>query len=105
MAREINGMIKITEAARNYLQKKGKHEVCIEYPKYRTSCDCVFVQIPEIFARKPKAEKNFSKIMIDGIDVFLSNYVKLPEDKDVVIDVDSFLGIKILKVSGFNIKD
>lgn len=105
MAKDINDMIKITEAARNYLQKKGKLEVCIEYPEYRTSCECAFMQTPEIFAKKPKGEKNFSKVIIDGINVFLSNSVNLPEDNDIVIDLDSFLGIKILTVCGFSIKD
>lgn len=105
MAKEINDIIKITEAARNYLQKKGKHEVRIEYPEYRTSCECTFVQIPEIFAKKPKSEENYRKITIDGIDVFLSRSVLLPADNDVIIDVDSFLKFKILTISGFNSKD
>lgn len=105
MAREINDIIKITEAALDYLHKKGKHEVCIEYPEYRTSCECVFVQVPEIFAKKPKSEENFRKITNDGIDVFLSKSVLLPVDNDVIIDVDSFLIFKILKISGFKSRD
>lgn len=105
MAKEINETIKITEAALNYLHKKGKHEVRIEYPEYRTSCECAFVQVPEIFANKPKLEENYRKIIIDGIDVFLSRTVILPEDNDVIIDVDSFLKFKILTISGFNSKD
>lgn len=105
MANEISGIIKITEAARNYLQKKGKNEVSIEYPNYRTSCECAFVSIPEIFAKKPKHEEHYHKTTIDGIDVFLSNSVSLPKDNDIVIDIESFLKIKTLKVYGFKIKD
>jgi len=105
LAKDMDGMIKITEAARNYLQKKGKHEVCIEYPNYRTSCECAFVQIPEIFAKKPKSEDGYHKIRIDGIDVFLSKYIILPKDKEVIIDVETILLIKVLKVYGFNTKE
>ena len=105
MENEIDNKIKITEAARNYLYKKGKREVRIEYPDYRTSCCCAFVSLPEIFAKKPKSEEHYNKITIDGIDVFLSNSVFLPKDNDVVIDVESFLKIKTLKVYGFKLED
>ena len=64
--------IKITEKAKDYLKKKGKLQVVIEFPK----------------------------TAIDGIDVYISNSVILPSN-DVVIDLDSFLGIKILSLSGF----
>ena len=105
MAKDMSGMIKITEVARNYLQKKGKYEVCIEYPNYRTGCECAFVQVPEIFAKKPKAEEGYHKIRIDGIDVYLSKSIMLPKDKDVIIDVETILLIKVLKVYGFSTKE
>jgi|GEM_PF-385227 len=105
LAKEMSDMIKITEAARNYLQKKGKHEVCIEYPNYRTGCECAFVQVPEIFAKKPKAEEGYHKIMIDEINVFLSKSIVLPKDKEIIIDVETILLIKVLKVYGFNTKE
>jgi len=105
LAKEINEIIKITEAAGNYLHKREKLEVRIEYPNYRTSCECAFVSVPEIFAKRPKSEGEYYKTTIDGIDVFLSKYISLPEDNDIIIDVDSFLTIKTLTVSGFNTKD
>ena len=95
----------ITEKALNYLNKKEKHEITIEYPEYRASCECAFVQVPEIFAKKPKSEENFRKTTIDGIDVYLSKQVALPTDNDITIDLDSFLGIKNLTVSGFKSQD
>lgn len=98
-------MIIINEKALNYLNKKEKHEITIEYPQYRTSSECAFVQIPEIFAKKPKSEENFRKITIDRIDVYLSKQVVLPTDNDITIDLDSFLGIKNLTVSGFKLED
>lgn len=104
MSRDIANIIKITDAAKNYLHKKNKLSVCIEYPEYRTGNDCAFVQVPEIFAKKPKKEQDYNIISLDEINVFLSKLINLP-DNDVIIDAASFLGIKILTVSGFNSKD
>lgn len=105
MAKDMSSMFKITETARNYLQKKGKHEVCVEYPNYRTGCECAFVQVPEIFAKKPKAEEGYHKIIVDKIDVYLSKSIVLPKNKEVIIDVETILLIKVLRVYGFNTKD
>lgn len=96
--------IKITERALNYLNKKGKTSVTIGYPDYRTSGDFAVVPVPEVFAKKPKTEE-YNKIIIDGIDVYVSKQVYLPKDNDVVIDVDSFLKMTFLTVSGFSTKD
>ncbi len=104
MSRELSDIIKITAAAKNYLHKKNKLNICIEYPEYRTGCECAFVQVPEIFAKLPKKEEAFYKISLGGINVFISKLIKLP-DNDIIIDINSFLGIKILTVSGFNSKD
>ncbi|WP_019230409.1 CC/Se motif family (seleno)protein [Sedimentibacter sp. B4] len=98
-------MIVITEKAINFLNKKGRHEVIIEYPEYRASCECAFVQVPEIFAKKPKTEENYCKSVVDDIEVFISKQVTLPAENDVTIDLDSFLGIKSLTVSGFKSED
>jgi len=98
-------MIVITEKAVNYLNKKGRHEVIIEYPEYRASCECAFVQVPEIIAKKPKTEENYCKMVVDGIEVFLSKQVTLPSENDITIDLDSFWGIKSLTVSGFKSED
>jgi hypothetical protein len=58
------------------------------------------VPIPEIIAKKPKAPENYQIINIGGIDVYISRTLVLPNN-DVVIDLDTFLGIKLLRVSGF----
>jgi hypothetical protein len=92
--------IKITEKAKDYLKKKGKLQVVIEFPEHRLNSESVVVPIPEIFAKKPKKPESFQKTAIDGIDIYISNSVILPSN-DVVIDLDSFLGIKILSLSGF----
>jgi hypothetical protein len=105
LAKEFSDMIVITEKAINYLNKKGRREVVIEYPEYRASCECAFVQVPEIFAKKPKSEENYRKAVVDGIEVFLSRQVSLPTEDDITIDLDSFLGIKNLTVSGFKSED
>lgn len=104
MPRDIEDIIKITEAAKKYLHSKNKLNVCIEYPEYRTGNDCAFVQVPEIFARKPKNEEGYHIITLEGIAVFLSKLINIP-DNEIRIDVSSFLGIKILTVSGFNSRD
>lgn len=96
--------IKITKNAINHLNKKGKLSVTIGYPDYRTNGDFAVVPVPEIFAKKPKAEHEYNKVNIEGIDVFVSKSVFLPEE-DVIIGVDSFLGMKFLTISGFSIKN
>ncbi|MEL7648075.1 MAG: CC/Se motif family (seleno)protein [Sedimentibacter sp.] len=105
MAREVSEAVKITKSAASYLHKKGKINLVIEYPEYRTNCECAFVQVPEVLAKKPKVEENYIKAEIEGINVFLSRQVSLPTDSDVVIDLDSFLGIKNLSLSGFKSED
>ncbi|HHZ02281.1 MAG TPA: hypothetical protein GX396_05005 [Tissierellia bacterium] len=100
----IENNIKITEKAIMHLKKKGKTQIVIEYPEYRTNCDCVFVPVPEIFARKPKKPEDYLIATIDGIDVYISKAVEIPE-KGIVIDVESFLGLKLLRMTGFKIRE
>ena len=92
--------VKITEKAKNYLIKKGKLQVVIEIPEHRLNSESVIVPIPEIFAKKPKNPERYQKVDVEGIDVFISNTLVLPTN-DVIIDLDSFLGIKLLTISGF----
>ena len=92
--------VKITEKAKNHLLKKGKLQVVIEIPEHRLNGESVIVPIPEIFAKKPKNPERYQKVDVEGIDVFISNTLVLPTN-DVIIDLDSFLGIKILNISGF----
>lgn len=100
-----NNKIKLTEKALNYLNKKNKLAVTIGYPDYRTNGDFAVVPVPEIFAKKPKEENQYNKINIDGIDVYISKLVYLPEENDIVISVDSFLKMQFLTISGFSIKN
>lgn len=95
--------IKITEKALNYLKKKEKLSVIIGYPDYRTNGDFAVVPVPEIYAKKPKVEEQYNKINIDGIDVYISKLVYMPEN-EVIINVDSFLKMNFLTVAGFSIK-
>jgi hypothetical protein len=92
--------INITERAMKHLKKKGKLQVTIEIPDNRLSSESVLVPIPEIIAKKPKTLENYQIINIDGIDVYISKSL-VPPKNDVVIDLDTFLGIKLLRVSGF----
>jgi hypothetical protein len=92
-------VIKITERALKYLKKKGKLQVTIGIPENRLSSESVLVPVPEIIGRKPKAPENYQIINVDGIDVYISKSLVLP--KEVEIDLDTFLGIKLLRVSGF----
>jgi exopolysaccharide biosynthesis predicted pyruvyltransferase EpsI len=96
--------IKITKEALHYLNEKRKLAVTIGYPDYRTNGDFAVVPVPEIFAKKPKSENEYHKINIEGIDVYISKLVYLPEN-DVVIDVDCFLKIHFLTIAGFSTKD
>ncbi|MGD9566944.1 MAG: CC/Se motif family (seleno)protein [Sedimentibacter sp.] len=96
--------IKITEKALNYLNKKSKTAITIGYPDYRTNGDFAVVPVPEILAKKPKLENGYNKINIDGIDVYVSKLVYLPEENDIIVDVDTFLRMQFLTMSGFSIK-
>ena len=93
-------VIRITERAMKHLKKKGKLQVSIEIPENRLSSESVLVPIPEIIARKPKAPENYRLYTIDGIEVYVSNSVIMPKN-EVIIDLDVFLGIKLLNLSGF----
>ncbi len=97
--------IKITEKALDYLRKKDRTAVVIGYPDYRINGDFAVVPVPEIFARRPKAEEGYNKITVEKIDVYISKTVHMPENRDVVIDVDSFLKMRFLTLSGFSVKD
>lgn len=98
------GKIKITEEALKYLNKKEKTAVTIGYPDYRTNGDFAVVPIPEIFAKKPKSEGEYNKVNINGIDVYVSKLVYLPEE-DIIVGVNRFLKMNFLTVSGFSIKN
>ncbi|NLK65074.1 MAG: hypothetical protein GX289_08265 [Tissierellia bacterium] len=93
-------VIKITEKAIKHLKKKEKLQVTIEIPENRLSSESVLVPIPEIIARKPKAPENYQIITVDGVDVYISKALAIPKN-DIIIDLDVFLGIKLLRLSGF----
>ena len=97
--------IKITVDAIKYLKRKGKLSVTIGFPDYRTNGDFAVVPVPEIFAKKPKTEEDYNKINIDGIDVYISKTVYLPKDNDIIIDVDTFLMMNFLTLTGFKINN
>jgi hypothetical protein len=97
--------IKITEKALDYLKTKEKLSVTIGIPDYRTNGDFAVVPVPEVFAKKPKNVDEYNMVNIDGIDVYVSKAIYLPKDNDVTIDLDSFLKIRFLTMTGFNIKN
>lgn len=102
MAMDSN-KIKITEKALNYLKRKGKLSLTIGLPDYRTSGDFAVVPIPEVFAKKPKMVEEYNVVNVDGIDVYVSRTVYLPENNDVIIDLDTFLNMGFLTMTGFKI--
>jgi hypothetical protein len=93
-------VIKITERAMQHLKKKEKLQVTIEIPENRLSSESVLVPVPEIIARKPKAPESYQIVAVGGIDVYISKSLSIPKN-DVIIDLDTFLGIKLLRISGF----
>lgn len=97
--------IKITEKALNYLRKKGKLSLTIGLPDYRTNGDFAVVPVPEIFAKKPKQEEGFNKVNIDGVDVYISRTVYLPKENDIIVDIDTFLGMNFITMTGFKINN
>ncbi|WFF71484.1 CC/Se motif family (seleno)protein [Proteiniclasticum sp. QWL-01] len=101
MIEELYQKLKITDKAVQYLKKKNKPFATIEHPDYRTSGESVFVEIPIISNKAPKELQKFNKITLDGIDVYVSIAVKMPSDNKVTIDLESILGIKFLKITGF----
>ncbi len=105
MSTDYSQRFRIDQAAADHLKKKNKPFATIEYPDYRTTGESVFIEVPEIANRVPKEELKYHHLVIDGIDVYLRRDVKLPEEGEIVIGLDSFLGVKFLKVSGFNAKE
>lgn len=102
MTEEISHRITITEEAAAHLRKKNKPYATIEHPDYRASAESVFIEVPEIANKMPKDELKYHHLVVNGIDIYLRRDVKLPKDEVVVIGLDSFLGLKFLKVSGFS---
>lgn len=97
--------IKITEKALSYLKRKGKTSVTIGFPDYRTNGDFAVVPVPEIFAKKPKSLEEYNMVNVDDIDVYVSRAIYLPEDNDIIVDIDTFLKMSFLTVTGFKIKN
>ncbi len=97
--------IKITEKALSYLRKKGKESLTISLPDYRTSGDFAVIPIPDIFVKTPKSEEEYNKVNVEGINVYVSRKVYLPTDNDIIIDVDTFLKMNFITMSGFKIED
>lgn len=105
MTRELSEVIKITPDALKYLKEKNKLNVKIEFPEFRSSGETVMLQMPEIHGKLPKNPEFYHQVTIDGITVYVARNLNLPMDGDVVIDLDKVLGIRMLKVSGFNLED
>lgn len=97
--------IKITEKALSYLKRKKKTSITIGIPDYRINGDFAVVPVPEIFAKKPKSVEEYNVINVDGIDVYVSRAIYLPEDNDIVVDLDSFFKMSFLTLSGFKINN
>lgn len=98
-------MIKITPDALQYLKKKNKTDVIIEYPSHRTSCCGYNVPVPELELKVPSKTKKYRLHEIDGINVHVAVDVIMPEKNDVTIELDSFLGVKSLVLGGFDLKE
>lgn len=98
-------MVCITNEALEFLNKKGKQFVTIEYPDYRINCCGYHLPIPDIFVKKPKEGQRFFKETIDGIDVYLQKTLINLKNTDITIDITSCLGIKSLVVEGFKVMD
>lgn len=98
-------MIRITPEALQYLKKKKKDHVIIEYPAYRTSCCSVSVPMPELSLREPPKTGKYRVETVDGIKVYVAMDVIMPENNDVTIELDSFIGIKSLELGGFDLTE
>ncbi len=102
MSEALKKKIRITNEAVTHLKHKNKPYAMIAHPDYRTSGESVFIEVPEISNKKPKEDFKFHHVTLDGIEIYIGIDVKIPEDETIEIGLDSFLGLKFLKVSGFS---
>lgn len=100
-------MIIITEEAKEFLKKKKKKSVTIEYPAYRTNCCAYSVPMPEIFIKEPKDQvKNaYDHFSLDGFDVYIGKAVIAPKGGCIEIGLESILGFKQLTLRGWSINE
>ncbi len=97
-------MIIITENAQKYMSKKKINAVTIEYPDYRSSCCGANVPVAEIFPKVPRSPEKFVKKVVDGIEIYLSKALILPEGP-ITIDTDTMLMFTSLTLKGFRALD
>lgn len=93
--------IRIEEKALVWLAEKKRTQVLIdvEFVQINTCC-CSRLITFNITYGAPKDPNAYWSEIIDGIQVFLPESVKLPEEREVSIKLKSTLGIKSLTVEG-----
>lgn len=100
-------MIKITDAAEDFLAKKSKDAVTIEYPASRVNCCAYNVPLPEVKIKEPteKFLTNYNKVTIDHVRIFIARNVLWPKENWVTIDLENVLGFKRLTLDGWSVKE
>ncbi len=94
-------MIAITPEARTWLDQKKRDVVTLERQVAKlNACCATTLAYMDVYFHIPDSPANFQSETVDGITVYYPKTIKLPADRDVVIELQSTLGIKSLKVEG-----
>lgn len=94
-------MLKITPEANAWLTAKNCAMITMERQVAKiNSCCSTTLAYTDVFLRQPDEPDKFQSEAVDGITVYYPKTIKLPKERDVVIRLQSTLGIKSLKVEG-----
>ncbi|MGB9780588.1 MAG: CC/Se motif family (seleno)protein [Caldanaerobacter sp.] len=93
--------LKITDAAKEYILKKGGN-IYIKYHDIRNSCIEPNLT-PEVFIGIPSNPEKYYVIGVDKINVYVDGIIYEQELENLTIELKSFLGIKYLVVSGWKV--
>lgn len=93
----------ITPEALKWLSAKKYDTICVdvEFIQVNTCCCSRFINCDLTYKAPAEVEK-YSVMTVDGIQVFLPSRIRMPEDREVTIQVKSTFGIKSLKVEGLS---
>lgn len=94
-------MIRITPKAKEWLDQKGYTQLTmdVKVAKVETCCSSQVVYT-DLKPGKPNQPDQYCETLIDHIVFYYPSRIKLPKDRDVMIELRSTLGIKRLQVKG-----
>lgn len=92
--------IKLDEKVKEYLYKKGKDVLKIDY---RIEGCWVKLPSPYVTMVYPKKENHYKKFMSEGVNIFIKKGIR-PKKELLSISISGFSIFKYLEVSGIDIE-